>query len=423
MKVVLCSFLAFTILFGAGFEDVLKGVDDARLLQAKGFEIKAKEWLYKAAKGKSFPSLDVKLEAIRLKDTPTLYLHIPHTPVLGVPAGTKSRYIGEIGISYPLFTGFAIKNLIQKSRLEVVKAKLEKKDLQRRLYLQAAKLYGALYSLEHAADALKKAKDALEASYKKAKGFYDQGLIPLSDLTNIDAKRFEIEAKLQEIKAKKAQVEELLHYLCGKRLSKVKLPVIVLPKDLNVQKREDILALQKEVAIASKEVALAKSSFYPHIGLKAAFRRFGDTLKLEGDGFRNADESYVAGVVKYNLFHGGSDEAKIEAARMKRVAQKIVLNDYLHKARTELVSNMKILKAKEAKFIAARKGVEAAKSYYELTLGRYKNQLVSADELSRAIASLAEAQARLAEVEAEIFEQKCKVLLLSSLKNFQKAFQ
>ena len=423
MKKVVFSALLAVALFGGSFEQVLQGVDSSKLLKAKGFEVKAKEKLYEAARGENLPSLDAKLEAVRLKETPTLYLHIPNLPVMGVPAGTKERYTGEVGISYPLFSGFAITNFIQKSRLEALKAKLEKKDLKRKLYLQAASLYGALYSLSHTIEALQKAKNALEASYKKAKGFYDQGLIPLSDLANIDAKRYETEAKLQETKAKMAQVKEYLRYLAGFAPKEASLPAIVLPQRLDVKKREDILALQQAIAAAQKEVAIAKSSFYPKVGVKAAFRRFGDNLQLDGDGFKNADESYIAGVVEYNLFHGGSDEAKVEAARAKVLAQKAFLSDYIHKAQTELLANLQILKAKKAKLEAAKKGVEAAKSYYELTLGRYKNQLVSADELSRSIASLAEARARLAAARAETFEQQCKVLLLSSLKNFQKVFR
>ena len=405
--------------------DILHHVDHSGLLKAKKYEVLAKRRLYEAAKAKNLFSIDASLQGVWLHETPTMSLHLslPDMPPLPskFQAAAKEQYTGELAISYPIFTGFAITNLIQKSRLDLLKTRLEKRDLKRRLYLKASALYGQIYALEHTKKALHKALEAMELSYRKAKGFYAQGLIPLSDLKNIEAKRYEIEAKLQEIKAATSGLYQELRYLSGLKIRSIDgLPNVALPKPLDVTKRADVQALKKALAMDRKDVALAKSALYPKLFVKGAVRGYGDDLSLSGDGYRNGDQSYAAVVMRYNLFNGFGDKAKIEAARAKFLAKRSFLDDYIKRARTQLRSDQLTLRALESKRVWAKKRVEAARSYYELIKGRYDNQLASADELSRSIASLAEARAQLAGVRSRIFVQKCKIALQVSLEHFVK---
>ena len=405
--------------------DILHHVDQNGLLKAKKYEVLAKKRLYEVAKAKNLFTIDASLQGVYLHQTPTMSLHLslPNMPPLPskFQAAAKEQYTGELAISYPLFTGFAITNLIQKSRLDIIKTKLEKRDLKRRLYLKASSVYGQIYALEHTKAALRKALEAMELSYRKAKGFYKQGLIPLSDLKNIEAKRYEIEAKLQEIKAATSSLYQELSYLSGQVIRSIDgLPNIALPKRLDVTKRADVLALKKALAMDRKDIGLAKSTLYPKLFVKGALRGYGNDLSLSGDGYRNGDQSYAAVVMRYNLFDGFGDKAKIEAARAKLLAKRSFLDDYLRRARTQLRSDRLTLEALKSKRVWAKKRVDAAKSYYELIKGRYDNQLASADELSRSIASLAEARAQLAGVRSRIFIQKCKIALQVSLQSFAK---
>ncbi len=421
-KIVLISSLAL-MLFGGEFQEILQGIDKGLALQAKSYEVEAKKRLYEAAKGMDRPTLDASLIATRLKDTPTMYLHLPGLPVRGFPMGTERRYEGEISISYPLFSGFAITNMIEKSRLEAIKAQLKKKDLRRRLYLKAAMLYGGLFSLQKKKKALIEAKKALEQSYAKARGFYDQGLIALSDLYNIEAKLQETDAQIEALNAKIENFRSRLRYLSGIAPKADELVDLLIPKRLDPLHRSDIVALQEALEVTKKEQAIVRSKFYPKVGLKAAFRRFGKSLALDGDGFRNADESYVGASVAINLYHGGSDQKRLEALRYKELAQQAFLKDYINQVMTNLESAKIELKALKASLKAAQAQVKAAKSYYELTLGRYKNQLASADELSRSIASLAKAKGQVANVKAKIFVKKSQILLLTSLDSFIKGMR
>ena len=421
-------FLILPIFLSAqNLSEILKRVDNNLLLKSKDFEIKAKELLYESNRGKNLPSIDASLNALYLKETPKIYmnLNIPNMPKY-FQAGSINQYTGELSLTYPIFTGFAITNLIDKSKLEVKKSILEKDNLKRNLYMKTINIYTKIYSLNQAIKATKEALKAINLSYKKAKGFYNQGLIPPSELYNIESKKYEIESLLNEYKNKRDSLFEMLDYITNSKIKDIGgLKEIDVKKSLideAIENREDILAIKELLNIDEKDIKLAKSSLYPKLFFKGAIRKYGKNLKLNGDGYKNADESYVAFNITQNIFNGFSDKKKIEAAKYKKLATLEYLKDYQKMVKSSLISDFKTLNSLKLRLISAKKRVKAAKSYEELIRGRFDNQLSSADELSRAISSLAEAKAKYYSIKAAIFNQKCQILLKTSLKRFKKYF-
>ena len=68
---------------------------------------------------------------------------------------------------------------------------------------------------------------------------------------------------------------------------------------------------------------------------------------------------------------------------------------------------------------ALNQNVKSATEFYRLTNARFDNRLVGADELSRSIADLATANSRLAAEQNRVYELGLRILLESSLKNFE----
>ncbi len=410
------------LLNAESFVEILKKVEKNTLLKSKRYEVLAYKKLKEAKKGENLFSIEASLQGIYLKDTPRMYLHLK-IPGLNnsFQAASKEQYIGEISISYPLFSGFYITKNIQKAFLKEEKAKLELKDLKRKLYLQTAEIYSQIYSLQKSKSALKKALKAIDLSYKKAKGFFNQELIPKSDLYNIEAKKYEIETNLEEIESLTKSLYQKLSYLTNDKISLIgDLKKLIIPKKIDIKNRADIKALEKLLQIDQKDIEIAKSLYYPKIFLKAGLKGYGNNLNLNGDGYRNGDQSYASFVIKQNIFNGFSDKNKIEAAKYKKLAQTSYLNDYKREVKSQIKSDIFILKSLQAKLNWTKKQIKAAESYYKLTKGRFENQLSSADELSRAIANLAKAKANKAKIQADIFAQKCKILLQISLEEFEK---
>ena len=180
-------------------------------------------------------------------------------------------------------------------------------------------------------------------------------------------------------------------------------------------------ALEKVLQMDEEDLRLAESTRYPTLAIEGALKTQGENLKLNGDGYTNPNKSYIALAAEWKLFDGFESAHRIEAAKAKRLGRILLLKDYKNRIETELQTALENLESLQSEKEAKTAQLSAQQSYYKLTRGRFENHLAGADELSRAIAAKAEAQARLKEIEARIFQQKCKILLESSLKSFEQS--
>jgi len=417
-------------LYAESYQKVIAGVEKALALRSADALVEAAGLEVEAAKGRNLPSLDAHLSAAYLKETPLMMLHFDTpglTPI--VPVGKRQQWHGDLTLSYPLFSGFAITATIDKAAYEHALASLRRDDLKRNLYLQATRLYTAIDAANKILKAQEKAKEAIEEAYQKAKGLYDNGLLPPADLYNIEAKQYAIKTELLETKTRKSQLLNQLSYLLNHPVTDVdtvKMQKIGLQKERIVQtalaSREDIRALKTALKIDETMETLAKSRFYPTVGVAASLKRQGDTIALDGDGYTNADRSYAGATLRWNLFDGFSDKKRVEAVRRRILAAQLTLHDYEKRIAMEINNAFLELSALDSKLKSAQKEVKAREAYCQLTSGRFENQLAGADELSRAIADLAAARSNAAIIEGALFEQRVTILLMGGLREFHTVF-
>ncbi len=409
------------------YSQILRALDKSALMQSLRENERAAALQSRAERAETLPRLDLDFSAARLKETPVMYLHFPAlpTPTDALPMGSDTPFNGSLRLSYPLFTGYALSAKIKESKLGEAIARLKRLDAKRNLYLQTARLYGAVTAQKAAIKAQKAALKAIKAAYKKAKGLYETGLIPPSELYNIEAQTYRFEADLAEAKSQKESLLNRLSALLGRPVGKIDpLPKNKTPLSLKkllrdaINNREDLAALRQEVARSQNGITLAKSRLYPTVIFTAALARQGDSPALDGDGYTNADLSYVGGTVSWNLFHGGSDRYTIEAARAQALSRQWLVNDYENRIKAEVKNAYLRLKTLQKRVASAQKERVAREAYWRLTKGRFENRLASADELSRATADLASARAKESVLESEIFTQRQTLLLTAGLKTF-----
>ncbi len=410
------------LLFSSQLKEILRGVDNSLLVRSSISKTKALQKVVGVAKAKRYPKVDLSFSAIRLKDTPTATFILPHMPPINSIVGTKDNVYGAIEFVYPIFTGYLIENSIKKAKLQVIKSKLQTENLKRELYLKSIKLYSDIYALNQAIKATKEALKALDISLEKAQKLYKNSLINLSEVYNIKAKKYDMIANLQTLRAKKSSLQNLLFYISGVRVKEYfRLPQVSNVVNENeaikeaINKREDIRVIKKELDIGDSDVSLAKSRYYPDIALIGGVKKEGDNLRLNGNGFSNADKSYIGISLKWNLFSGFERRRGVEAVVLKKEATKLFLDDYKVKVKVAIKNSFLTLKSLYAKLQAAKEELKSQREYCKLVRGRFNNALSSADELSRAIASLSKAKAKFEQYKAKIFFQKYKILLQTGI--------
>lgn len=420
------SLLMFPLLgWAQSYEEVISRIDQAYAVQSAEQLEKAALESYLSAQGQNLPSLKAELSALKLNETPTVtFGNSPPTQM-----GTRNKAVGELVLTYPLFSGFAISGSVEKARLNHEKAALQTADLKRRLYLQATSLYAAAAAADTVITALEEAKKAIGGSYQKALGLYENGLLAPAALYAIEAKGYAIDAELTAARNQKQSALNRLSYLAGMEVKDPLLPSASFLsasvgeiRESALQRREDLMALAKAVGIARSDTVVAQSRFYPTVVLSAALKRHGDTLELNGDGYTNADQSYAGIGASWHLFDGFGDWHALQSSKAAEMAAFAAVEDYKRQISTEVDNTLLQLESARSKLQSAQMEAKAAAEYARLTEGRFENQLSSADELSRAIADLAAAKAKVASLESELFTLNIALLLEGGLEFYRHRF-
>ncbi|MEA3372935.1 MAG: TolC family protein [Campylobacterota bacterium] len=412
--------LISTISFGSSLEETIALSEQNPSIQAAMQQAKVYEQLHDTAKSGNYPSLDLSYGATYLNEDPVVYLQGSFP---GLPPGTamqvqaRNLYSGALKLTYPLFTGFAITARIDEAKLRMHRASLEADDAKRNLYMGIVRAYAAAVTMKHLMASQEEALKATQKSYDKAKGFFELGMCSASEL-------YRIEASLHAIKSEQIKTENR-HKIALSQLSLMTRSTI---KDVEplpqiqelsleqltqkaMQNRPDLQAMRLMVKEQQSKVDLAKSSYYPTVGLFAQAARVGDGPELDGDGYTNKDRSAAGFQVNYNLFSGFQSQSQLEAAREGKLSAELMLQFYIDKVTTEVHESFLTYRSLLSEREAARAQLKAQESYEKLLEGQFDNQLADADQLSRAISSLAMARAALIAVEARLYTAYSKALL------------
>ncbi|EDM22981.1 TolC family protein [Caminibacter mediatlanticus] len=410
------------------FSDIQKDVINSLTYKMAKEKIKIFKKKLEIVKSKNYGSVDVKYSYAHLFNQPILKMNtmqpVAVNPVTNLfiykeiytefPAGPQNIYSFEAIYSYPIFTGFAISNNIKKSKLELIKTKLEAKNVKRVLILKAAELYSNIYALNKQIKALKVAKNSLLDAKNQVESLYKEGLTAKSNVDIINAKYYELLAKIKEVKSQKNRLLNMLSFLLNKKITKIDGVNIKqkLPKP-NFEKRVDVKALKTALNISNKDIKLAKSLLYPKVGLQIGLKKEAQNLLLSKNDYQNIDRSFVGVGIEWSF-----DLGKKSQIEMAKIAKNIALtnyHNYLNQIKTEYQNDLDTLNALKYQLKSAIAEVSARKSYYEEIKAKFNQGLVDSVKLKDAISNLAIARAKRDYIKSQIFFIKTKLILNSGV--------
>ncbi|NPA11949.1 MAG: TolC family protein [Epsilonproteobacteria bacterium] len=415
------------IAMAENFNDIRTGIENSLKYKLAKTKVEIYKKRLKSAKAKNYGELNFEYSALHLFSTPQMKLSMPQ-PVgvdeksamliykevqASLPVGDNDRYFGALTYSYPIFTGYAITNLIDKSKLELIKSKLELNNVKRELLLNAANLYSMIYAIKYQIKALLSAKAALLSAKNKALGFYQEGLINKTAVEEINAKYYEIIADIKNLQAQKISLLNTLSYLVNKKIKKIEGIIDLNKISFNPQfdKRPDVKAIKESLKISQKDIALAKSKLYPQLMLEASLKRESDNFVLSKNDYQNKDKSFVGIFLRYNIFDAGARKNAVEMAKTAKLSTLIFYNDYLNKIKTDYQNDKSEYEALFYRLKAAKKEIEARKSYFEYIRAKFNEGLADSSDLNDAIAKLAAARAKMYGLKAKIFFLNVKLKL------------
>ncbi len=211
-----------------------------------------------------------------------------------------------------------------------------------------------------------------------------EGYAKRIDLLEVQAKRSNIERKLNEMYANQTLLYNYLSFLLNRAVTHIVTP------DSAVQQTEmsteeiltnnvDIKKAKTGLKIRQEMVDISHSGYLPTIGLKANVQSSATDL----DEYKMIDNgSYTAGVqLKWNLFSGGSDMNKVEEAKVNQLKMQTQV-ELAKKGIALKVDKIRTqIESLDYEIESLSKELELSTEIYKNYEERYKEQLASMNDL------------------------------------------
>ena len=427
MKIKLNYLIFLPILLQANFSEIIKKVPNSYLYKLSQNEVLLAKKSLNATKALNYGKIDLSYTGIRFFNQPKMKMTLkapvavnplttPPTLIYQdvtstLPMSDKTHFIGEIKYSYPVFTGFAISGAIEKEKIKLIKSKLKLQNTKRVIILNAAKLYSLIYALKETKKALEFEKKALKEAKEKVEALFKEGLVDKSEVELISAKYYETLAKIKSTSSNIKTLKNTLKTLLNVKSVKVDGLEEIDLKNLNPQKRPDVMEVAKNLDIAKSEEILARSNFYPKVALEVALKREADNFSLTKNDYQNIDKSYIGVGIRWNLFNGGADREKFQMAKIAKLQAVLYYKNYLNEAKTDLKNDLENIDSLKFQLKAAREELKARRAYYEKIKAKFAQGLADSVDLNDALAKFVGAKAKVEYIKSQLFFYKLKAAL------------
>ncbi|WP_456434090.1 TolC family protein [Nitratifractor sp.] len=300
----------------------------------------------------------------------------PHD--LNYPA-PRNHFLTKFTYQVPLFTGWKLteykkitEKMYEMSKLDTRKLRDEKIFQLKKAFYDISLVDNYIYNLSKMRRNMRRLKATILAMKK-------EGYTKKTDVLEIDAKLAEVDSMLNQARLNRELAYEFLSFLLDTDVDSIR-HVPLLTRMPRVSKADierlslDIQKAKLGLQVAGHAVGVAKSNFYPMIG---AFGEYGSADDKLWNDFAKKDSFTIGVQVKWNVFNGGSDRAKLEEARLRqlKVARQVEL------AKKGIALKVKQLQT-EIRSLAydmrsQKKQLDLARAIYRTYEARYKEGLAS----------------------------------------------
>jgi len=252
-------------------------------------------------------------------------------------------------------------------------------------YLQARSLDAEIALLSSTVNSYQRALELTESRYKG-------GVASQVDVAQAKTQLETTRAQAIDLQAQRAQLEHAIAALVGKPASEFTLPVspltasppsvpLGLPSQL-LERRPDIAAAERRMSAANANIGVARSAYFPAIGLNVAggFNSLIITTLIQGP----SSFWSVGAAVMETLFEGGQRRAATEQARAAYDETVASYRQTVLTAFQEVEDNLAALRVLELEAATQRDAVDAAEHSLALSNTRYRGGVTSYLEVTTA---------------------------------------
>jgi len=255
-----------------------------------------------------------------------------------------------------------------------------------------------------------------------AQNRFNVGIVPHSDVYQAETQLASAQSDDLGLARQRAQLEHAIAVLVGKtpsefaiapspawRVAVPEVPVGV-PSTL-LQRRPDIAAAERRVAAANEQIGIARSAYFPSIGLSASL---GSSASKVGELFNASAAAWSFGLsAAQTLFDAGATRARVQGARAAHEESVARYRQTVLDAFADVEDQLAATRVLAQQQDLQRRASEAADKVEQQVLNRYKAGQVSYSEVVQAQVTALNARRSL--VQTQSTRQTTAVALIQAL--------
>ena len=318
--------------------------------------------------------------------------------------GSPNLYNFNTTVNQPLFTGGLNLANYRSAKIGVDLSKESVETVKRDIVLQVRVGYFTILRAEKFLVVAEQQVKQFEAQLEVTKAFFDVGIVPKNDVLQAEvrlanARQAQVRAE-NDLATAKASFNILLRREINTLLEVVDiLEYKAFPMgfeaslDEALRQRPEVKTAQLSIDQAKENVKIARSGFFPTVGLTGNYSRTSDWWTLEGGPENLSSERWsVQALATMTLWNWGNTAFKVGENKVKVTQAEDSKIQQIESITLEVKNNYLNLLTAEKNINVTEKAIEQAEENLRMNEERYKYQVATQTEVLDAVTLLAQAR-------------------------------
>jgi outer membrane protein len=384
-------------------KSIAQALDNSYKIKARNERIEQANDIRKQSRAEFLPKLGTAYSYNRLSEPPISRSSTLLGTQIPLVVGTQDNYQWTWFLRQPLFTGFALLSNYRLAELGIDQSQLEM-DLEKLdLVLRVKEAYFNILGADKAAEVAQTTVESLTQTVKVARSFFEVGMIPVNDVLKAEVELANTQQSLVRARNLAQTTRSTFNTVLVKPVNDpVEVEDILVFKPeageydayvkLALDNRPEIKILDVSLLQADQQIRLARSKFYPEVGLTYQYISQGDSASVSGSPYVDANHWEALVVANWTFFEWGKTYySSREKESLKRQIQE-TKSDVEDGIRLQVKQSMLDLDSSAKNIPVTQKGIEAGEENLRVNAERYKAQVSTITDLLDAQTLLARAR-------------------------------
>jgi len=295
----------------------------------------------------------------------------------------RNHFQEKIQYQVPLYVGGKLNKYGQIAQKMAEMSRLDKQKVINEKIYQTRKTFYDIALVNSYIKNLNKILKNVEELENTVESMVKEGYALDIDLLQVKSKKADVLRMLNQAKLNRDLAYQFLSFLVDDEVKSVAVadkdvPMPIMSKDEMLKRNIDIQKAKKGLEITNLAVGVEKANFYPQVG---AFAEYGSADDKFMNDFTDKD-AYTVGVqLKWNIFNGMIDKSNYEKARVQNLKVKHQVELAKKGIALQIDKIITEIKSKEYDIKSLQEKVTLARRVYENYYNRYKEGLISINDV------------------------------------------